>query len=149
MDLVKERFDLAIRGGPLADSTLIARRLSSASLWLYAAARYRHDRLEDIPFVAAPHDEAWLRRAKIAVGPAQVIVDDRTAIASALEWGAGIGLLPAFLGQPLCETGALFRPAASPVVSMPIHALFHESQRDDVRLQVLMEEIERQLALIL
>lgn len=54
VDLVRQGFDLAIRGGPLADSTLIARRLTSASLWLYASARFRADRLEDIPLVAGP-----------------------------------------------------------------------------------------------
>lgn len=150
VDLVKEGFDLAIRGGSLTDSSLIGRRLTSASLWLYASARFHGDRLSDIPLVISPGDELLLRRAELGwLGEGQVVVDDRGAIADALVWGAGIGLLPSFVGQPRCEEGTLFRAHDTPVVSLPIHALYHPAQRDDRRLQILIEEIERQLNIML
>lgn len=77
------------------------------------------------------------------------MVDDRVAIASAVEWGAGAALLPPFLGQPLCEAGTVYRVGTAPVVSMPVHAVYHDSQRDDVRIQALIEEIDQQLAHLL
>ncbi|MDP1919050.1 MAG: LysR substrate-binding domain-containing protein [Myxococcales bacterium] len=150
VDLVREGFDLAIRGGPLPDSDLLARKLSTASMWLYASARFRGEATERIPVIASPGDEVLLRRARVEVAsePA-VLVDDRTAVADALVWGAGLGLLPSFLGEPPRAQGALFRMNDEPVAALPVHAVYHPSQRDDPRLQTLIEEISRQLDRVL
>ncbi|MDP3502366.1 MAG: LysR substrate-binding domain-containing protein [Myxococcales bacterium] len=150
VDLVREGFDLAIRGGPLPDSDLLARKLSTASMWLYASARFRGEAAERIPVIASPGDEVLLRRARVEVAsePA-VLVDDRTAVADALVWGAGLGLLPSFLGEPPRAQGALFRMNDEPVAALPVHAVYHPSQRDDPRLQALIEEISRQLDRVL
>jgi DNA-binding transcriptional LysR family regulator len=56
VDLLRDRFDLAIRGGPLPDSDLIARRLAEVPMWLYASTRYRNCEHELIPVIAAPGD---------------------------------------------------------------------------------------------
>jgi DNA-binding transcriptional LysR family regulator len=53
-----------------------------------------------------------------------VLTDDRGALADALIAGAGVGLLPDFLGEPACATGALLRLESTPVAHMPVHALF-------------------------
>lgn len=150
VDLVREGFDLAIRGGPLPDSELLARRLSTASMWLYASARFRGEVPQRIPVIASPGDDVLLRRAQVEVAsePA-VLVDDRTAVADALVWGAGVGLLPSFLGEPPRAQGALFRISDEAVAALPVHAIYHPSQRDDPRLQALIEEISRQLERVL
>ncbi len=145
VDLVRDRFDLVLRGGPLPDSGLRGRRLASATVWAYASARYRNEAPARIPLLVTPGDEALLRRVKGlgALQPA-VRLDDRSALADALVWGAGFGLLPTFLGEPLRARGELLRLFEAPVAKLPIHALYHPAQRDDPRLQVLMDEFTRQ-----
>ncbi|MBM4778233.1 MAG: LysR family transcriptional regulator [Archangiaceae bacterium] len=150
VDLVRDGFDLVLRGGPLPDSELKARRLSTATMWVYASARFRHDDPQRIPFIAAPGDEALLRRTKALAGirPA-VIVDDRTAIVDSLTWGAGFGLLPTFLGEAPRAEGSLVRLVKEPVAALPVHALYHPSQKDDPRLQILIEAFATQLARVM
>ncbi|MDQ3264383.1 MAG: LysR substrate-binding domain-containing protein [Myxococcota bacterium] len=150
VDLIREGFDLAIRGGPLPDSDLLVRKLSTASMWLYASVRFRGESPDRIPLIASPGDEVLLRRARVEVAsePA-VLVDDRTAVADALVWGAGLGLLPSFLGEPPRAQNALFRLNDDAVAALPVHAVYHPSQRDDPRLQALIEEISRQLDRVL
>lgn len=150
VDLVRDKFDLVLRGGPLPDSGLKARRLSAATVWAYASARYKAERLSKIPFLAAPGDEQLVRRVKEFAGIQPVVrVDDRSAIADALAWGAGCGLLPTFLGEPARARGDLVRLLREPIASLPIHALYHPSQRDDRRLQALIEEFASQLERVL
>lgn len=146
VDLIEEGIDLAIRGGALKDSDLLTRKLSDASMWLYVSTRFREEPLGEIPLIASPGDVRLLRRANVD-HPAEpaVVVDDRTAVADALVWGAGVGLLPSFLGEAPREEGTLCRYDEEPTVALPVHAIYHASQRDDPRLQVLIEEIEVQL----
>jgi DNA-binding transcriptional LysR family regulator len=151
VDLIGDGFDLAIRGGPLPDSELIARKLSLAAMWLYASTRFRGDDMATIPIIAAPGDDILLRRTTLAdrLSAPVVLVDDRSAIADALVWGAGAGLLPSFLGEPARMQGDLIRLDDDPVATLPIHAVYHPSQREDPRLQILIEEIVQQLDKVL
>ncbi|MCA9675792.1 MAG: hypothetical protein H6708_23990 [Kofleriaceae bacterium] len=68
-----------------------------------------------------------------------------TAVADAITWGAGMGLLPPFLGEPGRAQGTLVRLHDPPIATLPVHALYHASQRDDVRVRVLVDELEAQL----
>ncbi|MFO0600693.1 MAG: LysR family transcriptional regulator [Myxococcaceae bacterium] len=146
VDLVRDRFDLLLRGGPLSDSGLKARKLSAAKVWVYASARFRKQAPHTIPLLLAPGDEALLRRTKAMAGVQPAVrIDDRSAIADALTWGAGVGLLPTFLGEPGRERGELVRFFDEPVAVLPIHGLYHPSQRNDVRLQALMDAFAAQL----
>lgn len=151
IDLLSEGVDLAIRGGPLPDSTLVARKLAVVPMWLYASTRFRDAPLEDVPFISAPGDVALTGRSPLAdrISAPAVIVDDRTAVADAIGFGAGLGLLPAFLGDGLEKAGEVFRVESLPVTAVPVHALFHESQRGDPRLAVLIDAMERQLVSVL
>jgi DNA-binding transcriptional LysR family regulator len=120
VDLVRDRFDLVLRGGPLPDSELRARRLSTASMWVYASAQYRGEPPDRIPFIAAPGDDA-------------------------LSWGAGFGLLPTFLGEVPRKAGALVRLVKDPIAALPVHAIYHPAQKDDPRLMALIEEFATHL----
>ncbi|MCO4770047.1 MAG: LysR family transcriptional regulator, partial [Deltaproteobacteria bacterium] len=49
VDLLRDRIDLAIRGGPLPDSSLLARLLARVPMWLYASARFAQTPHADVP----------------------------------------------------------------------------------------------------
>lgn len=145
VDLLRDDVDVAIRGGELPDSDLLARRLATTSMWLYGSAAFRGAALANIPLIVAPGDEAMLRRAGLAVADASAVIDDRSAVADAITWGAGMGLLPSFLGEAACAQETMVRLHDAPVATLPVHAVFHASQREDVRVRVLVDEIAVQL----
>ncbi|ABC81984.1 LysR family transcriptional regulator [Anaeromyxobacter dehalogenans] len=124
VDLVKEGFDLAIRAGVLADSSLLARKLSDSALALFAApsyleARGRPRRLADL----ARHDcllyraggETAVWRLTGRRGEEQVTVRGRAAadefafVRGMLLAGAGIALVPTGMVAAHLRTGALER----------------------------------------
>jgi DNA-binding transcriptional LysR family regulator len=112
VDLVQEGIDLAVRGGPLEDSSLIAQKVGTSDLALYASEAYLARRgtpktLEEL----AEHECVLYRdrtRSKWTLegpnGVESVVVqgsitsDDVTFLAGAMVAGAGIGLIPAFRG---------------------------------------------------
>jgi DNA-binding transcriptional LysR family regulator len=141
VELLRDRFDLAIRGGALPDSELLARRLAMVPLLLYVSRAHAQHDLAEIPFIAAPGDVALIRRTlSVRLNPA-VLIDDRIAINEALDCGAGAGVLPAFLGEPSCREGLLQRHHDQPLSSLPVHAVFLPAQRDDVRVLTLIRVI--------
>jgi DNA-binding transcriptional LysR family regulator len=109
VDLVAEGFDLAVRAGRLADSSLVARRLGTTDLRLFASPGYlrRAGRpralgdLADHRFVlyGPPQERTHLT----LTGPAgaetiqvdgPLIVNDLSFLADAVAAGVGIGLMP-------------------------------------------------------
>ncbi len=138
IDLLRDRLDLAIRGGPLPDSDLVAHRLTTIHLRLYASPRYEGLSAAEIPVIAAPGDEERLAQQRPDMPPAAVIVDDRTAVRDALLAGAGAGVLPAFLGEPERAQGLLILVDAEPVMRVPVHAVYLPEQRDDLRVRTLL-----------
>lgn len=145
IDLIRDGFDLAIRGGPLPDSDLIARRIATVPMWLYASSEYQDSEPPALPIIGSPGDAALLRRHRPTLQAPSVVVDDRTAVAEALIQGAGAGALPAFLGEPARRRGELVRLDETPLTTMEVHAVYLPTQREDPRLRVLVRAIEHEL----
>lgn len=140
VDIVHEGFDLAVRVGPLSDSSLAARRLGLLDYGLYASADYlrRHGRpagpqdLRAHPLVAyagaAPQGQWQLIRGddtqRLKLQP-RLRVNTSLAAREALQRGLGIGLLPRRVAEPVGQPALLQRVLpdwAAPEV--PVHAVF-------------------------
>ena len=118
-DLIAGGFDLAVRIGPLADSSLIRRSLGTAPQDLVASRAYlsangRPERLEDLGHHALvgyrPEQTLTLTGPD---GPeqlpfsARVSANDPKTLLSVVAGGAGIGILPRFLTTSGLQDGRL------------------------------------------
>ena len=140
VDIVHEGFDLAVRVGPLSDSSLAARRLGHIDYGLYASPAYLRSQgwpqdpadLGLHPLVvysgAAPQGVWPLMRGAdrlaLELQP-RLRVNTSLAAREALLRGLGIGLLPRRVAEPAGEPGRLLRVLpdwAAPEV--PVHAVF-------------------------
>jgi DNA-binding transcriptional LysR family regulator len=121
MDLVAEGIDVAIRTGPLKDSTLIAKNVGIARWKAYASPTY----LETAPSLVSPSElrhhsclqfvplgkDAWTLKTENEsltipmVG--QTMINDVRVIHSLTLSGEGVALLPTYLCKDDCATGRL------------------------------------------
>jgi DNA-binding transcriptional LysR family regulator len=124
VDLVREGFDLAVRAGVLADSSLMSRRIGDTDLGLYASPAYleaagRPRRLADLErhacvlYRAGGPSATW--RLSGPRGDEEVhvrgraVTDEFEFVRQMLVAGAGVGLVPVFLAGPLAAAGTLER----------------------------------------
>lgn len=140
VDLVHEGFDLAVRVGPLADSTLAARKLGELRYGLFAAPGYLHRH----PPPRQPGDlaqHALIRfsgsRLRLVwtftrgadtqrVEPvARLNANNSFAVRDAAVDALGIAQLPLLLAQPEVDAGRLVPVLADwQLPSAPVHAVF-------------------------
>jgi DNA-binding transcriptional LysR family regulator len=122
VDLVAEGIDLAVRIGPLEDSSLTTRRFHTSRAGLWAAPGYLRRRgVPKTPADLARHDLLRFSRlpdtVTLRVGGDEALIDFRGRLATDdldnlrtfILRGAGIGLLPDFLGEQLAKTSAVTR----------------------------------------
>jgi len=111
VDLVEERFDLGIRAGTLADSSLIGRSLGSVKWFLVATSAYlKKQGRPRSPEDLKKHDcllfgvglagvgvtlESGDNSVHVALSP-RMLVSDMDILRAAVADSRGIGLLPAF-----------------------------------------------------
>lgn len=140
VDLVHEGFDLAIRVGPLPDSTLAARRLGHLRYALYAAPDYLQRRgTPRDPAALAAHDllvfssggsrHGWtLTRDGVSqrvAASARFRASNSFAVCDAAVHGLGIAALPGLIGAPHEARGALQRVLTDwALPEVPVHAVF-------------------------
>lgn len=123
LDLVAEGIDVALRlsSRPLRDSSLVARKVATHHMQLYASPSYLARRgTPRTPAELEGHD--WVRfRSATSLelsGPGERTVvrlrgrvqcDDLSFVRSAVVLGTGIGALPTFLAEPDVAEGRLVR----------------------------------------
>jgi DNA-binding transcriptional LysR family regulator len=164
VDLVKEGVDVAIRTGPLRDSTLVARTFGSQTLLLCAAPSYLEiagtpTSVEELARHAAVlfrvpshgRDRPWQLRANgrdVALSPpSHLRVDDGDAIAAAAVLGFGIAQLPHYIIAEALGRGELVEilPQSRPP-PMPIAAVMPSARMVPSRVRVLLDLLERSAA---
>ena len=161
IDLLTEEFDVAIRIGPLADSELIARRLTTLALWPCASPGY----LDRHPPITNPADlsrHAIIgHRAKQEVWPFRtasgtsrdVEIETRTVapepdvVRTMLLADAGIGVLPDFHAAAAIAAGALVRVLPDHEHrSVDVHALYPSHRSLSAKVRVFIDTLVADLA---
>ncbi|MBL0163980.1 MAG: LysR family transcriptional regulator [Xanthomonadales bacterium] len=155
VDLVDEGFDLAIRIGKLADSSLVARRIAPASLVMVASPRYldragvpsepanlaNHNFM--IYTLATRRDEIVLERDDETVSTrirGNLRVDNGDFIAAAAVEGHGISVLPTFIVGEHLQRGELVPVLEDWVIpSIAIHAVYAQTRSLPAKTRVLID----------
>ena len=162
VDIVEEGFDLALRAGPLRDTSLVARKVNDVDLALYASPRYieRHGLPASVPELAS-HATVLFRAVRgratwKLVGPGgeesvdvtgPVSADELSFVRRAVLAGVGVGLLPTFLCRLDAERGKLVRVLADHVVpGGPMHLVYPSARYVPHRVVVFRDYLVKQLA---
>ena len=143
VDLIAENIDVALRVGPLEDSSLIARKCLSSEVGLYASDAYL--RQNDVPETVADladHSvlhmsisrdvrQRFLRSVdeKLEAARGRIAADDFTTARALISRGLAVGLLPGFAvsGQP---DEAQFTRILADEIHLPLAAhLIYPQQR--------------------
>ncbi len=134
VNLIAERFDVAVRVGSLPDSSLIARKIAPIKLAIVAAPSYLARKgepktladLDHHDAVAQPGESVWRFTEggrEQAIRPSvRFRANSGQALAAAAEAGLGIAALPTFLVGEALGRGALVR--ILPQVTLPEAGLF-------------------------
>jgi LysR family transcriptional regulator for bpeEF and oprC len=160
VDLVREGVDLALRIGPLRDSTLVARRVDKQQLVLCASPAYLGLRgtprgIEDLAghdvvvfrLPTSGRDRPWQLRQRGSpvelVPRAHVRIDDGEGLVEALKLGMGLCQLPDMMVQGELERGELVEllPSCRPE-PMPIHIVYPSGRLLPQRVHVAIEALE-------
>jgi DNA-binding transcriptional LysR family regulator len=162
VDLVKEGFDLAVRAGPLTDSSLLARKLGESEHGLFASRAYldtagRPRRLSDLT-----RHECILYRASGATatwrlsgprGEEEVSVrgrletDEFAFVRASVRAGAGIAFTPVGLLAPLVKNGELERVLPRYALrGAPVHIVWPSRRFEPAAVMLLREALVGALA---
>jgi DNA-binding transcriptional LysR family regulator len=157
LDFIEDDVDLAIREGPLRDSSLTARRLWNAEVMLCAAPAYlrtrrpprrladltQHDVLA-LPATNPAADLARLRDeqgARLQLTP-RFRVNDVLGLRSLAEQGAGIAALPDYVAAPALASGTLTRVLPRHVLTrLPVHVVYPSRRHLPRRVAVVLEAL--------
>jgi DNA-binding transcriptional LysR family regulator len=158
VDLVDERFDVAIRAGALADSTLIARNLGQVPRFLVASPAYlkKHGRPrtpEDLArhqclLFGAGRERALLRleadgqALELAV-PVKLVVNDTDMLHAAAVAGLGVALVPIFRCTSDLKQKRLERvlPAWKAPLT-PIHAVYPSTRHLSPKVKTFVDHVQ-------
>ena len=156
VEIVAEGYDLAIRVGTLADSSLRARKLAESRVLLvaapsYIAARGKPRALDELPEHELLHysnlstGNVWRLRTlkgqerQIRVG-GRLTANNGEALRRACEAGLGIALQPAFILGDAVRTGRLVELLPDqPLEALGIHAVYPPGRFTQPKLRVFID----------
>jgi DNA-binding transcriptional LysR family regulator len=162
VDLLEEGFDLAIRIGRLADSSLIARRLATTGFICAAAPAYlvragrpkepadlgRHNCLR---YTYRPQAEGWSfardgQEVTVRAG-GNLEVNNGDALRAAARAGLGIVYLPDFIIAADIASGELVRLLSDwQTPRLPVHAVFPPQRHPSAKLRAFVEFLAESFA---
>lgn len=162
VDLVDDGFDVALRIGPLRDSTDGVRRLGAMPLVLCAApallAREPPPRRPDelstrslLVFDTASRTRVWSfsssgRTIDVAIRSAVIEANSYALLLAAATSGVGFARLPWFYAGPALEAGTLVRILPRwRCTELPVHALFRRGM-ETARVRALLSHLAAALA---
>ena len=161
VDLVEERYDLGIRAGALADSTLIARTLGSVRWFLVATPSYlkKHGRprapedlkKHDCLLFGAGLSGAGIRlqngdkSVQLALS-ARLTVTDMDILHAVANAGLGIALLPAFLCVADLRARRLERALRGwNVPSTPVHVVYPSTRHISPKVKSFVDHLQQRM----
>lgn len=157
LDFIEDEIDLAVREGPLDDSSLTARRLGTMEVFLCAAPAYlerrgrprslddleRHELLV-VPASGPASDIGRLRGRdgrRLKLSP-RFQVNDLASLRELAERGAGIAALPDYVAHTALDQGTLVRLLPRTVIArLPVHAVFPSRRHVPPRVRVVLEAL--------
>jgi DNA-binding transcriptional LysR family regulator len=161
VDLIEERFDLGIRAGALADSTLIAKSLGRVSWFVVAAPIYfkkrkrpkSPDDLQEHEWLLFGSGQATVPLRFERNGPPvdvnaspRLMVNDMDVALSAALAGQGLTLLPAFLCADAIRAGKLERLLHEWVVpSVPIHVVYPSTRHLSPKVKSFIDHLQQRM----
>ncbi|TDR70538.1 LysR family transcriptional regulator [Paludibacterium purpuratum] len=158
VDLIEEGFDLAVRSGPLPDSSsLKMRKLGEQELVLCAAPAYLARRgtprtLSDL----AAHDGIFYGRAdrigewrflvnareEVSAVQARFCMDDLDVMLTAVKEGLGIARLPTWLLGDALQSGYIKQILhGHQVAAYPVHIVWPTARQLSRKLRVVIDEL--------
>jgi DNA-binding transcriptional LysR family regulator len=160
VDLVDERFDLGIRAGTLADSTLVARSLGQVGWFLAATPAYlkkrgrprapddlkKHDCLLfgaglDATIVLKSGDDT----VQLPVSP-RMMVSDNDVLHAVATAGLGIALLPAFLCVEDLRAHRLERVLRQwSLPSTPVHVVYPTTRHLSPKVKSFVDHLQQRM----
>jgi len=159
VDLIEERFDVALRAGALSDSTLVARSLGPVRWFLVGAPAYLKKRgrpgsVEDLKrhdciVFGTPHVGATLRFERAGksahVEPAaRFVVNDFDLVRAASAAGLGLALLPAYLCLDDLRAKRLERVLRDwEAPSVPIHVVYPSARHISPKVKTFVEHLQQ------
>jgi DNA-binding transcriptional LysR family regulator len=159
IDMVQEGVDLVVRIGPLADSSLIARKLPSIDLLMVASPAYLERRgtpadlseLVDHDLVTRDANARWTfhrEGTERTIEPrGRLIVADAAAQKVVVEGGAGIACLPSYSAATSIQAGTLVRLMPDwQRPSVEIHAVYPTHQGLSAKVRVFIDALTAHLA---
>ncbi|TEW55564.1 LysR family transcriptional regulator [Psychromonas sp. RZ22] len=156
VNIIKDGFDIAIRGAALADSGLQATKLSSLSTYLCAAPSYliKHGR-PNTPAQLASHD--WIlyklaanvlelkkgNRSFSVKLKGNISTNNAAARTAFVEGGHGLGRIPSYDALPKINAGTLTQVLADYQLNdIDLYAVFPPGGADSKKLRLLIDYLK-------